>query len=529
MEPTKDVEKKIDPPRIQSALADDGNYQDNVDISVNNPQETGEIQEKDNMDTQLIEVEDQSEPNPPEIQDQDHHLSEYTANSNNPQREVSQSIICTDQYETKETLRHLKIEGYKKLVEWNKNKRHQIAIIKETLTKLLLVYQKKNARNENRLNFVKAYFNSYIEDLNKFASHQTEFANKAIHSFETKDQKSMPLFEQGIYEMLNAIKNNDKKIQELKKLFDQSVLEPMNKGLTKHAEYYLLMERLTKHMDSYNEMYERSIKEYTSVCEIFNSSMDLKKKKKAEKDIYFETEKYASTLRTMFGVMKVTCDDMSKIQPLAVSKEDEYLKVFAQSFKQFGFFAQENFGSILASTLSKSKFIFESIDTKYSVEKEYSIHSILTEEDLLRFNVEKSLIVEEFKCMKKHMFDQLTGMDIEDVFSVYRTHAKLSSGSFISSYTACDICITIDGFICIKTLGQLVKQIVNEKIDKFSPDIIIKDTNNKNNRYLCILRYVKKGMIFDSKKEITISFDDDYAKVTAFKQSFVKYNSIHSF
>jgi len=72
-----------------------------------------------------------------------------------------------------------------------------MALVYDILLRMFQIYQKKNQRNENRLNFVKAYFNSFMDDMAKFSTHQLEFAGKAIHSFESKEQQSMPVFEQG--------------------------------------------------------------------------------------------------------------------------------------------------------------------------------------------------------------------------------------------------------------------------------------------------------------------------------------------
>lgn len=93
--------------------------------------------------------------------------------------------------------REAKAAGFKSFSDWNKKIRSQLTVSHEVLTKLLGVLQRKNQRNDNRLNFVRAYYNAFLEDMSKMASHQLDFAQKASSMFESKDQQSLPIFEQG--------------------------------------------------------------------------------------------------------------------------------------------------------------------------------------------------------------------------------------------------------------------------------------------------------------------------------------------
>lgn len=59
----------------------------------------------------------------------------------------------------------------------------------------------------------------------------------------------MPVFEQGVFEMLNGVKQNEKKVQDLKKVFEKNVIETMNKNLSKHTEFYTLVEKISRQLE----------------------------------------------------------------------------------------------------------------------------------------------------------------------------------------------------------------------------------------------------------------------------------------
>ncbi len=404
-----------------------------------------------------------------------------------------------------------KIEGFKHLNEWHKDNRQQMTKTKELLHKIFQVYQRKNQRNESRLNFVRAYFNSYLEDLGKFASHQIDFSNKAIHSFDVKDPQSMPIFEQGIYEMLLAIKNNDKKVHDLKKTFDKMVTEPMNKSIGKHVEYYALIEKISKHIETFTELFERSTKEYAAVTDTFNHSMDVKKKKQ-DKDFYFEVYKCVTSIRQIYSTLKSFSEDITKLRPLAVNKENEYLKAFSYAFKQFGLFSQDNFGNIITSTLSRSKFIFEGIDGKYSVDNDYVMSKMVPADDS-----EFHGVSEDLSNLSTVLFNHICDMSVDHIFVVFRCVSKIALGSFFSSLVACDLCISIDGFILIHTDSKVA---VHEKINVFRDDMLVNDKT-------ITLQYVKKGVLFDSNKEVRLVFSDEQT-MKAFVQSFKDIHAVYN-
>ena len=136
----------------------------------------------------------------------------------------------------------------------------------------------------------------------------------------------------------------------------------MNKGLTKHAEFYALIDKSAKGFEQYTELNDRGTREYESYVQAFNSTMIEGKTKKSEKDVFAEAHKYSSTARAIVLLLAAINDDLVKMRPLAIAKELEYVKAFAQSFKNFALFTQENFGNFMSSTLTKSKFIFDVVD-----------------------------------------------------------------------------------------------------------------------------------------------------------------------
>lgn len=322
----------------------------------------------------------------------------------------------------------------------------------DILSRIFQIYQRKNQRNENRLNFVKAYFNSFIEDVSKFSHNQLEFASKAIHSFEAKDQQSMPIFEQGtlhllgIYEMLHGVKTNEKKIQELKQHFEKKIFEPMLKSLTKHAEFYTLVEKVSKSFDTFVAVQDKAAKEFDHFVQVFNASIEVKNKKQ-DKDVFFEAYKFSQSIRELISLLMSTTDDLVKLRPLAAAKENEYLKAFGYAFKQFNLFTQENFGNFMGSTLAKSKFIFEVIDASYSVENDYKVGNLLTSEDMVKLNASKEMLNQDSKYLKTYLFDSFGSPTPEEKFLVYKLPLKVSVGSFISSLVSSRMFVTLDHFI----------------------------------------------------------------------------------
>lgn len=265
------------------------------------------------------------------------------------------------------------------------------------------MFQKKNQRNEHRLNFVRAYYNAFADDLTHFSSNQIAFANKAIQNFDSTSHNSMPVFEQGIYEILGGIRANEKRVIEIKKQFDKTIIDPMNKTLTKHAEFYTLIDKCSKAFEQYGDMTERAIKEYEGYVQAFNSSMIEGKTKKADKDVFTEAHKYSITIKHMILLLLQICDDLTRMKPLALAKEMEYIKAFSLSFKNFGLFTQENLGNFMGTTLMKSKFIFDivgkvyQINEKFSLEQEYYAGNVLLSDDLEALNASREMINQDMK------------------------------------------------------------------------------------------------------------------------------------
>ena len=158
--------------------------------------------------------------------------------------------------------------------------------------------------------------------------------------------------------MLNGVKQNEKKATDLKKSFEKNILDHLTKSLTRHAEFYQFVEKISSQFEQYTEFQDKQAKEYEAFVFAFNQAME-KKVRKADKDIFHECHKHSTTICSIVGLLQVIFDDLVKLQPLAVSKENEYLKTFAYAFKQYSMFAQENFGSSMGSNMGKAKFVFD--------------------------------------------------------------------------------------------------------------------------------------------------------------------------
>ena len=99
---------------------------------------------------------------------------------------------------------------FRNFAEWNQKTKKKMNIVIDILKRIFNLYQKKNQRNEHRLNFVRAYYNAFADDLALYSGNQIAFANKAIQNFDSNNQNSMPVFEQGVFEMLGGLRANQR-------------------------------------------------------------------------------------------------------------------------------------------------------------------------------------------------------------------------------------------------------------------------------------------------------------------------------
>lgn len=236
----------------------------------------------------------------------------------------------------------------------------QVNFIHEILSIIFTAYQKKNLRNDKRLSFVKAYFASFLEDLAAHDKHQHIFADKVIQTFEELEKPSMPVFEQGIYQLMDSTQENRKQLPELKKVFEKTILEPIGKSLTKHPELQTLVEKCVKGFEYYKELQAKASKDYEVYVNSFNTSMT-EGKKKATVDIFTEAHKYASTIQSLVVTLVQVCEDLIRLKPFAMAKEKEYLKALIKAFNEYCLFTQQHFGQLTASTLQKARFSFDRV------------------------------------------------------------------------------------------------------------------------------------------------------------------------
>lgn len=101
--------------------------------------------------------------------------------------------------------------------------------------------------------------------------------------------------------------------------------------------------------------------------------------------------------------------------------------------------------------------------------------------------------------LKTYLFEPFGELTPEFDFLLYHIQAKVSMGSFISSLVPCSLFITHDLYLMIETLEDR-KVVVHEKIDNFKSDFRVKDK-------IITLNYTKKGVIFDSNKEIRLMIE----------------------
>lgn len=238
----------------------------------------------------------------------------------------------------------------------------------------------------------------------KTVASQVEFSSRAQGVLDIKDLNSMPLFEQGMYEMVSSIKLKENKLLELRKLFEKNIMEKMNKGVGKHLEFHNQVEGLTQQLHEVKELSKLLLKEFESLQEYHAILLDEKKKKKPDKDLFYEIFRFGSNVRNLFSLLQKACDSLIKIMPLAVQKENEILKLVAGSFKEFSLFAAEHLGPITTQSLLKSKYIFEvvescvtKIDNKFSVEGDYRVGNILVPEEIKKLNTTKEMLNQDLK------------------------------------------------------------------------------------------------------------------------------------
>lgn len=86
-------------------------------------------------------------------------------------------------------------------------------------------------------------------------------------------------------------------------------------------------------------------------------------------------------------------------------------------------------------------------------------------------------------------------------------------GAILSSLVSAQLFLTLDSHLAIFTIED-DKLYILERLEIFKKDMKIKDR-------IVVLTYVKKGLIFDSTKEIRLQFDRN-EDVEGFKIAFMK-------
>lgn len=160
--------------------------------------------------------------------------------------------------------------------------------------------------------------------------------------------------------MLKSIQSNHKNLVELKKNFQGTVGNLMNKTFSKHKEYFELLERCHEHLNHIKQLSDRSLKEFEQFKQTYVSTSTPGKKPK-DKDCFYDASKFSHSIRAIIRTLKQFCDDLILLKPLAVSKDNEALKVLIKAFREFTNFTQKNFGPTLTSNLLKAKFVFDQV------------------------------------------------------------------------------------------------------------------------------------------------------------------------
>jgi hypothetical protein len=257
-------------------------------------------------------------------------------------------------------------------------------------------------------------------------THQHTLAEKAIQSFDAQEKNNMPVFEQGIYQLLDSIQDSRKTLPELKKIFEKNIIEPMNKGLGKHMEFYTLIEKCVKGFEHYKELLAKAVKDYEVYVNTFNASL-VEGKKKSSLDVFTDAHKYSSSVRDLIITLMHICDDLMKMRVFAVAKEAEYMKVLSKAFKEYCLFTQQHFGQLTASILQKARFSFDrvvifltQIDESFSVEHEYQTGDMLSNELINKLNASREMINQDMK-VHTHLSSTL-----RPTFSTTCSHPDLS-------------------------------------------------------------------------------------------------------
>lgn len=115
--------------------------------------------------------------------------------------------------------------------------------------------------------------------------------------------------------------------------------------------------------------------------------------------------------------------------------------------------------------------------------------------------------------LKTYLFAELKDESPERAFLYLRQSCKVSVGSFLSSLVPAHLYLTLDHHLVVNTVED-GKIYANENLEHFKKDLKIKDL-------IIVLTYVKKGLIFDSNKEIRLHFDKP-EDLEHFKLVFIK-------
>lgn len=140
-------------------------------------------------------------------------------------------------------------------------------------------------------------------------------------------------------------------------------------------------------------------------------------------------------------------------------------------------------------------------------------------DDLEALNASREMINQDMKVVQHHqylktyLFADLREESPEKAFLFLRLPCKLSVGSFLSSLVSSYLFITVDNFLALISVEDDKVQVL-ERLELFKKEIKVKDL-------VMVLTYVKKGLIFDSTKEIRVHFDRP-EDIEGFKAAFLK-------
>jgi Mg2+ and Co2+ transporter CorA len=334
------------------------------------------------------------------------HL-ELTSSLSANSRRLPISVIC-----------ERKRQSFYILAAFHKVSLEKIMLALSILPRIHLFLLRRQREIEGRTKFVRAFLDSILQDFVEISSTQHKFACMTVDNFNVGEGVVVPLFEQGLQEMLKNTKRLQLKILEQRSLVHSRLVEKLRRVDHMHsqAEIHLgncdnrvkelveFLARLRELFSKVQDMYEKTMSE-DQASHVGNGDLE------ARGDVYRQAFKYGSCLRTIISETKRSVHMAFDLRDALIEKEIDTLRIVASVFKELKVFAQESMGPIAASSIEGAEPHFNKLGDPITTQRKYQLSRIFNDEECKLFHIDRKTIDEDVhvsstlsRNLKKHYF-----------------------------------------------------------------------------------------------------------------------------